>query len=117
MNKNKEILNYAIRVYGKEDAMDLNIVGRSLWRKGYSLEEIAEAYNVMVEDLRINTMTTEESVKTLYKIGWETESIAFVANKSIEWVKDILINKEHKRVKVMNSGGFKGLSMAAKTAY
>lgn len=108
---------YAIRLYGQEEAEDLRVVSRSLWRAGYTIEEIAEAYNVKVEDLRINTITPEEAVKELYKGGLSVEDIAFLAFKSIEWVNEQLRVKSNKRVKARDSHSLRGLSIAAKTAY
>lgn len=117
--KTIEILNYAARLYGQEDAKDLRVVGRSLWRKGYTLEEIASAYDVRVEDLRINTMTTEEAVKRLYKTGLNVENVAFVANKSVNWVYTQLNQGKNKQAgrNANNTRGFSNLGIAAKKAY
>ncbi|MDD4376297.1 MAG: hypothetical protein PHR25_05890 [Clostridia bacterium] len=111
--------DYVIKKVGRVWADDLAFGGQYAYDSGYTVEEIAASYGVRVEDLRINTMTTHEAVKALYKIGWDLDSIAYIAQESADWVYNQLNQGKNKQVgkNPSNFKHFDDLGMAAKKAY
>lgn len=86
MTTRESLRKYVSSKVGERLARDVRFSAQYLYDEGFSIKEIAAAYDVDVADLKINTMTTREAVTNLYASGLSIESISYVANKSVNWV-------------------------------